>query len=276
MIGLLRRALRPFAPSLDDILREQGGNWFDGATFVLSFDVETRADCEALPAVLELLRERSLRASFACIGALVERYPAAHRAVHEAGHELFNHTDTHPWHDELGVLGRFDRLEDDGLEREIRGGQAKLAAIGAHSIGFRAPHFGAQRTPRMYPVLRAVGIAYSSSTTATRGPRGGAPHRVGGVVEIPVLVCPQHPRAALDSWHCTTAPDAAHREPRGLLALYRAALAALGRWQAFGSVYWDPRVALDPGYVSVLDLLAKESMATRTYAELVLVTARVS
>ena len=73
---------------------------------------------------------------------------------------------------------------------------------------------------------------------------------------------------ALDSWHCTTAPDAAHRRTDELLGLYRTALEALRWWDAFGSVYWDPRVATTPAYVAVLDAIAGDPIPKATYAEI--------
>jgi peptidoglycan/xylan/chitin deacetylase (PgdA/CDA1 family) len=257
VIGRLRAAARrALGPSFETLLRRQRGLWLGTPTFALSFDVETSADCRALPEVVSLLRERRLAASFACIGTLVERYPDEHRALVTDTHELLNHTDTHPWHDELGVRGRFDALDDAGLDREIEGGQRKISRLGVAPVGFRAPHFGAQFTPRMYGALKRAGLRYSTSTSAHRTASGGAPFRVDGLVEIPLLVCPEHPDSLLDSWHCTSAPDAAHTAAADLVAVHRQALDAILRHGAFGAVYWDPRVLAAPGYREVLDEIA--------------------
>jgi hypothetical protein len=252
---LVAAARRRAERSLDDALAAQRGHWTGGPTLVLSFDVELRADCEALPEILTRLARRRIVASFACIGAHVSAYPDAHRGILAGGHEVLNHTDTHPSHDELGTVARFDALDDAELEREVASANAKLAAIGATPRGFRSPHFGAMHTPRVYPILRRLGIAYSSSTVASRDAWGGAPHERDGIWEFPLTGCPRHRGALLDSWHCTTAPDAAHRG-RDLAATYQRALDAVVRHGAFASVYWDPRVVLLPEYDAALEAVA--------------------
>ena len=37
-----------------------------------------------------------LRGSFAVVGQWVDRYPEQHRAISDGGHELINHSHTHP------------------------------------------------------------------------------------------------------------------------------------------------------------------------------------
>ncbi len=252
-LGSVRRS---FTPSFDTALAAQAPQWARGAAIVISFDVETRKDCEALPLVLAGLASRDLKASFACIGAWVDAYPAQHRAVVSAGHEVLNHTDTHPSHDELGTAQRFDDLSDEALAREVSLANAKMSALGTQPRGFRSPHFGAMHTSRVYPILERLGFAYSSSTVAIRTPHGGAPFRVGRLWEFPLTRCPRHVGALLDSWHCTTAPDAAHQGPE-LVVLYQDALDVIARRGAFASFYWDPRVVLLPEYGAVLDLIAR-------------------
>lgn len=51
---------------------------------------------ESTPAVLELLAQYRAAATFFQCGVNVRRLPATARAVHDAGHEIGNHTDTHP------------------------------------------------------------------------------------------------------------------------------------------------------------------------------------
>lgn len=268
MIGRLRRLVpwsRP--PTLASLLAAQGGGWRDGPTFVLSFDVETAADCLALPRVRDVLADHAVRASFASIGTLVERYPREHAALADAGHELFNHTDTHPWHDELGNARRYADLTATELAREVSATQDKLSAIGVRSIGFRAPHFGAQSHPLERATLRAQGIAYSSSTLAAL-PGGGAPQATDGVTAFPLLPCPRHPGIPLDSWHCSTAPGAAHPDATDLIGVYTDVLALIEEHDAFGSVYWDPRALGLPGYDRVVGLIAGLAGRVVRYADL--------
>lgn len=51
---------------------------------------------ESTPRVLELLSKYQIPATFFQIGANVERLPEVARAVHAAGHEIGNHSHTHP------------------------------------------------------------------------------------------------------------------------------------------------------------------------------------
>lgn len=258
--AILSRARRLWStlhrPSLDELIRRERSVWHRGPTFVLSFDVELRADCLALPAVVVALQERSILGSFACIGAWLEEYPDEHRVLAQAGHELLNHTDRHPSHEELGTRQAFHELTDSDLRREVIRADTKLRALGVVPIGFRSPHFASQHTARVYPLLATLGMAYSSSTLAAFAPFGAAPFRQSTLWEFPVLMCPRHPGAPLDSWHCTTAPGALHLG-RDLVALYEDVLDDLLRYGAFGCVYWDPRVVERPEYVAVLDLLAR-------------------
>lgn len=51
---------------------------------------------EATPLVLDLLRESGIRATFFLCGQNVERYPEYARRIAEEGHEIGNHTYSHP------------------------------------------------------------------------------------------------------------------------------------------------------------------------------------
>ena len=80
----------------------------------LSFDVDYPQDAENLGRVCELLDKIGLRAGFAVIGSLVEQYPAEHRILIEAGHEIINHTYSHPHNEpfeELSPQARKQQME---------------------------------------------------------------------------------------------------------------------------------------------------------------------
>ena len=65
----------------------------DRRAIALTFD---DGPSESTPRVLELLDRYSVPATFFQCGANVERLPGIARAVHAAGHEIGNHTHTHP------------------------------------------------------------------------------------------------------------------------------------------------------------------------------------
>jgi peptidoglycan-N-acetylglucosamine deacetylase len=62
-------------------------------TLALTFD---DGPSESTPALLELLSEYGIRATFFMCGRNVRRLPAVAREVRDAGHEIGNHSDTHP------------------------------------------------------------------------------------------------------------------------------------------------------------------------------------
>lgn len=253
------------------LLARQRSVWKGGPTFVLSFDVEYRADCESLLGLIARLDSAGIRSSFACIGTWVDRFAREHRAIVASGHEVMNHTNTHPWHDELGRPERFDRLGALEMRSEVAHASQKLRAIGATVLGFRAPHFGVQHTERVYPWLLADGLRFSSSTVASATARGGAPYLAHGIWEFPLTTCPRHPADLLDSWHCSTAPDARHSDPMDIAEIFSETLENIRRSGAFGSVYFDPRVVGDQsGYDAVIRLLADAAGDIRlaTYGDL--------
>jgi peptidoglycan/xylan/chitin deacetylase (PgdA/CDA1 family) len=81
------RSARVFAPSANRGDRSQ-------RALALTFD---DGPSESTPALLELLSEHGIRATFFMCGRNVRRLPAVAREVRDAGHEIGNHTDTHPY-----------------------------------------------------------------------------------------------------------------------------------------------------------------------------------
>lgn len=54
-------------------------------------------DIAATPALLKLLAEHHIHATFFCVGQAVRQHPELARQMIEAGHQVENHTDTHAW-----------------------------------------------------------------------------------------------------------------------------------------------------------------------------------
>jgi len=171
-----------------------------------------------LPRFLELLDRHQLKATFFVIGRDVPPHAALFKAIADAGHELANHTMTHP--------KQLVRLSPDALAREIREcGCAIKTATGVTPTGFRAP--GYTVSPAVLAALREAGYTYDSSLNAswvylslkrmfkavrlndkafivsqpfadTLGPRNpyrvagdvGRPDATSGFLEIPVSIVP--------------------------------------------------------------------------------------
>ncbi|WP_041440320.1 polysaccharide deacetylase family protein [Thermomonospora curvata] len=84
------------------------------------------------PQVLDLLAEHQVTATFFVVGEMVKEHPALTRRIVEAGHQICNHTMTHP-------MG-FDRIGGKRIHREIAEAHARIAqATGVVPKYFRSP-----------------------------------------------------------------------------------------------------------------------------------------
>ena len=86
------------------------------------------------PLLLQVLRDADVAATFFLIGRDAEQYPALTRAIARGGHEIADHTLTHP---------DLDRLPDAGVAGELSAGAASLERIAPDPSErrlFRPPH----------------------------------------------------------------------------------------------------------------------------------------
>ena len=81
----------------------------DRRSLALTFD---DGPSEGTPAILEILARYAVTATFFQCGANVERLPAVARTVREAGHDIGNHSHTHPL-----MCFRSPRFMEDDLRR---------------------------------------------------------------------------------------------------------------------------------------------------------------
>lgn len=136
----------------------------------LSFDLDYQADTDALMPLLDLLDEAGLKATFFCIGRLVEDDPAPYAEATLRGHEIANHTWSHPDNPVLNPDREFWHLSEAEMIEEIERAQEVLAVVsGRRPVGFRSPHF--KDAFPLRAALRAFPeITYASSSLATRCP----------------------------------------------------------------------------------------------------------
>jgi peptidoglycan/xylan/chitin deacetylase (PgdA/CDA1 family) len=83
---------------------------------------------ESTPRLLEILAAHSVRATFFQCGANVRRLPEVAREVAAAGHEIGNHSDTHP---------KLHFKSPDFIYSELAGAQEAIW----HATGIRPPYF---------------------------------------------------------------------------------------------------------------------------------------
>lgn len=234
---------RWYVRELFHIVRERHLQWgTKQACVTISFDCDFQEDIEALPQVLEMLAPYPYITSFACIGTWIERYPEPHRALVESGHEIVNHTYSHPNNEELGMSAKFNELSASEQEDEIRRcHEVCQSLLHIEPTGFRIPHFGALYTPTIYPILRKIGYRYSSSTVAARTPTAGAPFQErDDIVEFPVSPCPEHPFGILDTHHAFRKKHAWHRKPGKFFQLFQEVIEYGLAAHAHLNFYFDP------------------------------------
>jgi peptidoglycan-N-acetylglucosamine deacetylase len=235
--GPVQMAAQPLAPWLTAHMERAfapvAGDWNGKRScLLLSFDCDFPEDAQALPEIAAELGRHQLRGSFACVGRWVEDYPEAHAAVRDGGHELLNHSYSHP---ELVNSPRhftsarsdfnaqkWGELSTAAQRREIQRCQQVVAdKLGVVMEGFRVPHFGNADLAPLHGMLNELGLGYSTSMLAPRAPAYGLPLRYGAVLEIPVTTCPHHPFTSFDSWHAFYARGGWHRDNFGDLLRQR-------------------------------------------------------
>jgi peptidoglycan/xylan/chitin deacetylase (PgdA/CDA1 family) len=131
----------------------------DRRALALTFD---DGPSEATPEILEVLARHNAAATFFPCGANVERLPEISRSVADAGHEIGNHSHTHPY---------LFRQSPRAIERDLRRAQETIqSCAGIRPVWFRAPYgvrwFGlraAQKRLQLTGVMwTAIGYDWSS------------------------------------------------------------------------------------------------------------------
>jgi peptidoglycan/xylan/chitin deacetylase (PgdA/CDA1 family) len=98
----------------------------------------------------ELFAREGVRVSFAHVGRNVNAHPALTRAAAEAGHEIVNHSYTHP---------HFKELDDAAIRKEVADTQTAVAkATGRKPVWFWSP-FG-DWDERIAAAVRAEGLEH--------------------------------------------------------------------------------------------------------------------
>ena len=87
---------------------------------------------EDIPQLIEVLDEYNVKASFFILGEWVDKYPESVKALADAGHEVLNHSDTHP---------HMNKMNIEQLREEIKACDDKIFNLTGqkHNL-FRAPY----------------------------------------------------------------------------------------------------------------------------------------
>ncbi len=143
---------------------------------------------ENTSAILALLHDFSVTATFFILGSVAQAEPTLAPLIAGGGHEIASHG----WSHELVT-----KLAPEEFREELRRTADLLEQqTGRRPLGYRAPQWSlGPLTPWAFKILREEGYRYDSSLTPLpfvgdrRGPR--IPHLIaGGLLEFPPLVTP--------------------------------------------------------------------------------------
>jgi len=229
-------------------------------------------DIEAAPWLLDALSPYPFRASFACIGRWIEAEPDVHRRLVAEGHEIVNHTYSHPPSEVFGDRRFVDLSLRVQREEIVCCHEVCLKLLDYEPVGFRLPHL--EFTPSIYPILRDLGYHYSSSALARRLRRVGPVQVEEGLWEFPLSQCPRHPSSVFDTYHAFRSPSWLFRiRPESEQAFFNSFVRLLDLGVETGAhinVYFDPLdVRRLSDFSRFLDHLVErqEDVWTATYAE---------
>ena len=145
--------------------------------------------------LLDFLEEQGAHATFFTVGSLSRRLPAMVRRIHEQGHEVAAHGNTHT---------QLTKLTPETFSQDLSENLDCLTSVtGSGVSGFRAPTFSLVESSQWaYEILANQGIKYSSSVLAARAcaPRDDA--RPLSCLPSPPSGCPEQ----LGNRFCFTCP----------------------------------------------------------------------
>ncbi len=122
----------------------------EGRQVALTFDDGPNPD--VTDRILDELKQRGLRASFFMIGQNVVARPELARRVKAEGHEIANHSFTHP---------KLSTMPDSQVDEEIQKTQDTFGEILGHqAIWFRPPYGAFRKNQAWIPQGKGLGIVY--------------------------------------------------------------------------------------------------------------------
>jgi len=137
-----------------------GPNWTHlpataAANGSVAITIDDGPDPVVTPKVLDLLDQHSAKATFFCIGELVEQHSSLAREIIRRGHSIENHSQHH--------LHRFSVMGPGAMRAEVVRAQEAIEAVtGQRPRFFRAP--AGLRSPFLEPVLAPLGLRLASWT----------------------------------------------------------------------------------------------------------------
>lgn len=216
------------------------------ACLTISFDCDYPRDVEAIPQLLGVLAKYSFKTSFACVGHWIEKYPDEHKMIIDSGHEIMNHTYSHPDNELLNPGRKFKEIPRAEKKEEVqRCHDICRKILHYEPKGCRIPHFKNLFTSEIYGILKELQYDYSSSTTIMNTTCAGMPFKAEcGIYEFPLSTCPKHPFTVFDTWHSFNSQrlfyKLIHRTEDQYIVLFKQLLELGINTNSYINVYIDP------------------------------------
>ena len=135
----------PYAPQITNQVTWSSGR-SDLKILAMTFDDGPHP--QNTPRLLDMLKQRGIKATFFTIGRSVDLYPAIAKRIIDEGHEIGNHTYTH---------GNLSKMSERGVRKELdKGKEAILRATGVLPRIMRPPYGALYNNQRQW-VLDAYG-----------------------------------------------------------------------------------------------------------------------
>jgi len=189
----------------------------------------------------------------------------------DEGHEIINHTYTHPDNPHFAPDRYFNKLSYQEQKDEIyKAHEIFYNILGVDCIGFRTPHYGNLHTESVYDILDELGYKYSSSTAASRVKGFSAPyeHRKG-IVEIPTGCSLHYPMAIFDSWNMLRKKNPFIGNDADFIKEFEETMDVIKKNNLFLTHYFDPYDIIENGKLdSVLKTLDKNQIDVKLYKDI--------
>lgn len=231
----------------------------------ISFDNDYFEDNAAAEDLIPILDQYAITVTWAVIGRWVENYRHLHEKLLRAGHQLINHTWSHPDNAQLrpGDPRKFHRMSAEEVEEEIfRAHEYLLKTLGYRMTGFRLPHFVPHAAAE--PVLVKLGYTHTSNEFALTSLSLGVPYvNKWGMAEIPLSPIPRRPERIFETYRLFRAPDGLYHGGRQFFDDFCAALEFTERNKLISCFYFDACDVVrlnDPPFEEYLNVLSRRNI----------------
>ena len=83
--------------------------------------------------LIKILEDNKVKTTFFVVGSWVDKYPESVKALHDAGHEIKNHSNSHP---------HMTQISEEKMKEEIESCDKKIEAITGKKVNLFRPPYG--------------------------------------------------------------------------------------------------------------------------------------